>query len=566
MKHLTLLLLITSFSFAQVGIGNTTPNGALDVSSTLTSSVNKAGLVPPIVALVATNSFNTTLAGSNVVNPNGGPVATGTIVYNTNTTSGANQVTPGYYFYNGTAWEKITSGATTNWSLTGNAGTTAGTNYVGTTDAVDLVLKTANTERLRINNAIGTTTGTAGDISIGDANNGTIKSNKELVLRQDGDTYGSTALRLRNRGGENGAIFENLNPTPAGTDLVDFIFKTGTTATPITSNIRFETRSVSRKVTGNTTEWQFGQPDTTNGGPTLVVGANGTGSKSAFLIGNVGITTNDPKTSLDVNGALSLRESATVSTITTGVNSNIALGASPASFYKITLPTGAFSLTGLVPATGADGQILTLENTTSQNFTIVHNATSTAANQILCPGATNLVLYGSNSSVTLYYNASQQRWVVIGSVSNPSAKPGTILNTVMTNISGSPATVTVNSTTDTTIADYSYTPVSANSTIIIEFNTKYDIGGNDADSFYSQILVGTTLAASTQRAYNTQKFVNNNGGGTRSGALFPIMGGYTNTSTAAKLITIQARRISSDDNIIFQRDISTWLKITEIAN
>lgn len=243
--------------------------------------------------LVQPNSTVTSVAGVNVINPNTlGVPATGTIVYNTNTSAaGANQVTPGYYFYNGTVWEKITSGATTNWSLTGNAGTTAGTNYVGTTDAVDLVLKTANTERLRINNAVGTTTGTAGDISIGDANSGTIKSNKELVLRQDGDTYGSTALRLRNRGGENGAIFENLNPTPAGTDLVDFIFKTGTTATPITSNIRFEARAVSRKVTGNTTEWQFGQPDTTNGGPTLVVGANGTGSNSSFLTGNLGIGT-----------------------------------------------------------------------------------------------------------------------------------------------------------------------------------------------------------------------------------------------------------------------------------
>ncbi len=37
-----------------------------------------------------------------------------------------------------------------SWSLTGNAGTTPGTNYVGTTDAQDLVLKTNGTERMRI--------------------------------------------------------------------------------------------------------------------------------------------------------------------------------------------------------------------------------------------------------------------------------------------------------------------------------------------------------------------------------------------------------------------------------
>ncbi len=32
------------------------------------------------------------------------------------------------------------------WKLTGNAGTTAGTNFIGTTDAVDLVFKTDSTE------------------------------------------------------------------------------------------------------------------------------------------------------------------------------------------------------------------------------------------------------------------------------------------------------------------------------------------------------------------------------------------------------------------------------------
>lgn len=36
------------------------------------------------------------------------------------------------------------------WSITGNTGTNAGTNFLGTTDAKDLVLKTYSTERLRI--------------------------------------------------------------------------------------------------------------------------------------------------------------------------------------------------------------------------------------------------------------------------------------------------------------------------------------------------------------------------------------------------------------------------------
>lgn len=39
------------------------------------------------------------------------------------------------------------------WSLTGNTGTTAGTNFIGTTDNIDFVTKTNNTERMRVTGA-----------------------------------------------------------------------------------------------------------------------------------------------------------------------------------------------------------------------------------------------------------------------------------------------------------------------------------------------------------------------------------------------------------------------------
>ncbi len=41
------------------------------------------------------------------------------------------------------------------WSLTGNSGTTPGTNFLGTTDAKDLVFKTNNIERMRLTGASG---------------------------------------------------------------------------------------------------------------------------------------------------------------------------------------------------------------------------------------------------------------------------------------------------------------------------------------------------------------------------------------------------------------------------
>jgi hypothetical protein len=87
-------------------------------------------------------------------------------VYNSATAgSGATAVTPGYYYWNGTAWERLTTLtnlSSSAWLLTGNAGTDPVTNFLGTTDNKDLVFRTFNTEKMRITNSgnvgIGTTT------------------------------------------------------------------------------------------------------------------------------------------------------------------------------------------------------------------------------------------------------------------------------------------------------------------------------------------------------------------------------------------------------------------------
>lgn len=370
----SLLLLVSALVNAQVGIGNAAPRAALDITATNT------GVLFPQIALNSVNDL------TSVINPTGGAIVTGTFIYNTATAgSSPNNVTPGYYYWNGTSWTRVANGPNTNWSLTGNSGTSVATNFLGTTDANDLVFKTNSVERMRINNANGPTTGTAGDISIGAGSIGTIKSTKELVLRQDGDEYGSSVLRLRNRTGENGAIFENLNPTPAGTNLVDFIFKTGTTATPITSNIRFETRSGSRKIIGNTTEWQFGQPDNVNGGPTLVIGANGTsgtGSNSAFLIGNLGVGTINPRAKFHNSGTTAF------TTATSGTTNTILL-----------LNGGTFTTPA---ANTANGLVYIIRNTSTTTDTTVNNIIDynsiSSANYALTPakGTIMIVSDGTN--------------------------------------------------------------------------------------------------------------------------------------------------------------------------
>jgi hypothetical protein len=74
--------------------------------------------------------------------------ATSLLVYQTD--AGAMGV--GYYFYNGAAWVPF---GTNNggWGLTGNTGTTSGTNYLGTTDGQALDFRTNGTLRFRVANA-----------------------------------------------------------------------------------------------------------------------------------------------------------------------------------------------------------------------------------------------------------------------------------------------------------------------------------------------------------------------------------------------------------------------------
>lgn len=164
MKKIYLLLtfLPLSICYSQVGVGTTTPRGALDVSS------NTQGLIPPQVALTATN------IQAPVVNPQGGALPNGTLVWNTNT-SGAipNNVSPGLYYWldsDGAGpilgrWVSVAgSPGGLDWSIIGNGGidggvtglttppvaATQGTHFIGTYDATNFDIRTSGLHAARV--------------------------------------------------------------------------------------------------------------------------------------------------------------------------------------------------------------------------------------------------------------------------------------------------------------------------------------------------------------------------------------------------------------------------------
>lgn len=89
-----IFLLATTISFAQMGIGTLAPQGMLDIQNS-----NSTGFIYPRVALTST------AVDAPVINPNGGGLAEGTVVFNTSTTTtGLNDVTPGVYVWDSTQW------------------------------------------------------------------------------------------------------------------------------------------------------------------------------------------------------------------------------------------------------------------------------------------------------------------------------------------------------------------------------------------------------------------------------------------------------------------------------
>lgn len=191
--------------FSQVGVNTTTPNAAFDVNSA------NQGVLVSRVALTSKT------VAAPVVNPQGGALANGTLVFNTATAgTSPNNVVPGFYYWDTPTlrWIAIASDANTRgWSVNGNASTNPATDFVGTTDARDFTVRTNNLERMRVmstgNVGIGTPT-PAYKLDLANGTFGFGNSNSRTETRDNAGLQG-------NAGAQSG-FYETVAPInfPAG--------------------------------------------------------------------------------------------------------------------------------------------------------------------------------------------------------------------------------------------------------------------------------------------------------------------------------------------------------------
>ena len=174
-----LVILMCTFAVhvqAQEGVAINNDGASPDASSILDLKSTTKGILIPRM----TESQRTLISN----------VATGLLVYQTDGTSG-------FYFYNGSAWVSLSEDGA-GWGVSGNAGTTNGTDFIGTTDAQDLDIRTNNVVRARITQKgqIETlNTGNSVFIGEGAGANDDLSDNKNVFVGKDAGAFNTTGYR-----------------------------------------------------------------------------------------------------------------------------------------------------------------------------------------------------------------------------------------------------------------------------------------------------------------------------------------------------------------------------------
>ncbi len=154
-NFLSLIALVGTFASAQyVGVNTSSPQSTLDVTAKNPASSTESQIDGVLVARVSkarAEAMGTTVPNSNLIFVDD-VTAPATIATTTKVSA------KGFYYYD-TAQSLWIPVSGDDWHITGNSGTTVGTNYLGTNDAQPLMFKTNNVQSgyLDYTNATGNT-------------------------------------------------------------------------------------------------------------------------------------------------------------------------------------------------------------------------------------------------------------------------------------------------------------------------------------------------------------------------------------------------------------------------
>lgn len=358
----------------RLGIGTVSPSTSIDINDGSLRISNTTGTAGGLQLQGTGAGISTFQAGAqgatnlNYTLPTAYPTANGQAL--TATTAGV------------LSWTSV-SGGSNGWLLTGNAGTSSSTNFLGTTDAVDLVLSTNNTRRMTLQSD--------GDVGIG---------------------FASPTARLHVR------RTDAVSNARSDVLVIDHDLSNSTTSAGFGSNILYQLQTSASLSAANAmrdaasigVHWTAANDNSRSAAMTFSTVDNAGALSERVRIasnGYVGVNNANPLTSMDINGSYATKQ--TTLTLSNGRNDNIAIGNS--SFVRIVGPTAPFSITGI--ANGTNGKRVRIANITGQDWTILDSSSySTLGNRIETNTNSNILVRGPVPILDMIYDSVTNQWLL----------------------------------------------------------------------------------------------------------------------------------------------------------